>query len=198
MQAKLLFPINLSYSNRWKRDYLTKKFGEHVDLLNSEILEIGIGNGRFGFLLADSFKKYYGIDPDEDYLEIARKNTTCERVEYKLGRAEEIPFKKQFDIVFYANSWHYVKNFDKALDETARVLKPEGIVAILEPEEKSTIWANPKLNFGSPEFDPRALACKMAELEIAEKALREQSKLKIVEYEKKPIKQINFYILKKA
>ncbi len=70
---KILFDVNLTEDNKRLRDYILRTLKKYKDLKKSEILEIGIGNGRFGFLIGKKFKNYYGIEPDKKYLEIANK-----------------------------------------------------------------------------------------------------------------------------
>jgi len=96
MTKKVLFPVGMNPSN-----YLISKFSKYIDLEKSEILEIGIGNGRFGSILSKKFSHYYGIDIDREYVKIAKTNIPKgSNVTYKLGNAQEIPFDKKFDIIF--------------------------------------------------------------------------------------------------
>ena len=69
-----MFSTGLNESNRLKRDYLLKKLKRYKTLAESDILEVGIGNGRFGSIIAEEFKSYSGIDPDLEYVKLAIKN----------------------------------------------------------------------------------------------------------------------------
>ena len=159
-----------------------------------ELLEVGCGNGRFGVLLAPSVSKYYGIDPDKERIALAKKTKT--NAEYKVGTAENIPYEKQFDIVFYANAWHFVKDYEKALNETKRVLKDTGILVILEPTEKTNTWASKALVRGDPAFNEELYKEKIGTLKHAEKILQEQKVFKIVEHEYYEKIASNLWILK--
>ena len=198
MNKKVLFPIELNESNRHKRDFLIGKFSKYVSLPNSDFLEIGIGNGRFGYLLGERVAHYYGIDVDEEYVRIAKTNVPQEvKVTYKVGDAEEIPFERKFDVVFYAQSWHFIKNFQKAFKGAERVLKLRGIVAILEPSENSKNWASPKLRHDSPEFDEKLYQEKLQDLQRGRSAILGQSLFDVVEddYDKKTT--LHFYVLRR-
>ena len=161
---------------------------------NSTILEIGCGDGRFGSYLGNKFKKYRGTDPDKEYIYIAKKQNKLKNVFYKLGYAEKIPFKNKFDIVFFAFSWHFVKDFEKAIIEIKRILKKDGILIILEPSRKSSGWASPVLNKDSPLFNKLKYKNKILALKKAEEFLKCQNILKIIYQE---IKESNIWVLKK-
>ena len=154
--------LELTERDAYLRDYLIDKFNKYVELSQSDLLEIGIGKGRFGLLLAQSVARYYGTDVKKELVEIAIADSNKgDNVTYKIGNAENIPFSRQFDIIFYSLSWHFIKNTEKALEEAKRVMHPDGIVAILEPSENTTEWANLRLTKGSPEFDEEYLSRKL-------------------------------------
>ena len=199
MVKKVLFPIELNGSNRYKRDYLIGRFSNYVGFSSADFLEIGIGNGRFGYLLGERVAHYYGIDIDEEYVRIAEGNIPEEaNVTYKVGSAEDVPFDKQFDVIFYAQSWHFINDFQKALKEAERVLKSDGIVAILEPSENSRNWASPKLRRGSKEFDEIAFQKKLLDLERGRRAIFNQNLFEVVEDEYDARTTSYFYVLKKS
>lgn len=132
---KVLFDTRLTENNKLLRDYILKKLKRYKELEKSDLLEIGIGNGRIGFLIGKKLKRYYGIEPDKEYLRIANKTKPEKNFFYKSGKAEKIPFKKKFDIVLYSFSWHFIKNHKKAIEECERILKPKGIILIIDPKE---------------------------------------------------------------
>jgi len=193
---KILFPIRLSKGNVQYRDLLTDHFSKYLELSSSSVLEIGIGNGRFGFLLGDKVSNYSGIDLNPEYVKIAKTNIPeGAEIDYKFGDAEKIPFDKQFDIVLYAFSWNKIKDLDKAALEAKRVLKPNGIVAILEPLEEEKNWANPRLKKDSPEFDEEYYKQRTGEIRKGRKAIEQQKLFKIVEEYKTGVGP-NLWILK--
>lgn len=193
---KILFSAELCPANVYRRDYLLQKFNKWLNLSSSDLLEIGIGNGRFGKLLANYFNRYYGIDPDLEYVGLARENIpTGAKVFYEVGSAENIPFERDFDIVFYGLSWHVIKH-KKALQETMRVLSKNGLVSILEPSIHTKNWASHVLKQGHPKFDERLYKRKISQLRKAEEYLKNQDVLKIVEHEYDPETTLNIWILK--
>lgn len=129
-------------------------FGKYRNPRECTLLEIGCGQGELGLVLGGNVvKAYYGVDPDKERIVYAKnKLQGREHIEYHVGKAEQIPFKKKFDILFYTFSWHFIRDFDRAVKEASRVLTKDGILVILEPNEKTTQWKSPILTRGTPEF----------------------------------------------
>ena len=164
-----------------RKKYILTNISKYVKPKDSEILEIGIGKGFFGSLISSEFKSYSGIDIDKKLVDIAKKNISKNsKIKYKVGDALKIPFIKKFDILFYPFSWHFMKDFEKVLKESKRVLKPKGIVVILEPSENTTKWASPILTKDSEEFNKRIYNKKLKVLKLARKFLHSQKIFKIV------------------
>ena len=198
MNKKLLFSTELTEKNRYLQNYLIDKFSRHVYLPASNFLEIGIGNGRFGVLLGSNVAHYFGIDIDREYVRIARKNIPKRaNITYKTGNAENIPFDRKFDIMFYSLSWHFIEDKEKALEEAKRVLRPEGIIAVLEPSENvdTKDWASPKLRRNSPEFNLELWNKKLKAIINGRQAILEQRLFKIIEDEYDTKTAANLYIL---
>ena len=171
---------------------LIKKYKNPKDSL---VLEVGWGDGRFGSFFGDEFKKYFGIDPDKEYILEAKKKNKYKKETYRLGSAEKIPFKNKFDVIFLAFSWHFVNDFDKAMSEIKNALNEEGILIILEPSKKTKRWASPKLIRGNPKFDESLLKRKIFHLKIARNFLEKQNYLKIIN---KKLNETNIWILKNS
>ncbi|MBW3014603.1 class I SAM-dependent methyltransferase [Candidatus Woesearchaeota archaeon] len=195
MSKKVIFDTKLNPRTLALRSYVVTRLNKHIDLSSSKLLEVGCGNGRFGVLLAPLCAEYIGIDPDREYLEMARA-VVPQTARILEGSAEKIPLDDDsVDVVFYAFSWHFVDH-EKALPETRRVLRNDGIVAILEPSTSTTQWADPKLRPGDPEFDEDLYQEKMRQLEKAEAAIDKQLIFDNAVPEYDPHTRFNFWILK--
>lgn len=182
LMNKVIFDASLSKKNIAYRDFLLTKIKKYRNPASSIALEIGIGNGRFVILLADKFKEYWGIDPDEKYIHIAQENTSkFTSVHLRLGKAESIPLKKKFDVILFINSWHFTDN-EKALIEVKKSIKENGIVLISEPTENSKFAAS-TLQKGHPDFDEKKFNFKLKKLKKAANFLKEQKDFVIVEEE---------------
>jgi ubiquinone/menaquinone biosynthesis C-methylase UbiE len=198
MGNKILFSRKLTPLNKERVDYLIKNISEYKYLKESNILEIGIGNGRFGFLLKGQFKHYYGIDIDEEYLKIAKKSVSKgSKITYKLGSAEKIPFKRKFDIIFFAHSWYLMKDFNKVISEQNKFLESDGLLVILEPSINGK-WANPKLNNSSPNFDQVLFERTKRKLNEAREFILNQKYFKVLKHPKNQEDKFSLYILKKV
>ncbi len=100
---------------------------------NTDVLEIGVGNGSHAQLLAGSARSYTGIDLT-DY---AVKSTTmrlgragCDRSHVNVRRmdAEKMDFADStFDFVWSWGVIHHSANTRTILEEIHRVLKPGGV-----------------------------------------------------------------------
>jgi len=98
------------------------------------ILDIGCGIGSFEEMLPEL--NITGLDSSEEMLEEARRRSDKKFV---LGDAEDLDFPdRSFDAVFMVTTLEFVENYEKAIDEVARVLVPGGklVVMTLNPESK--------------------------------------------------------------
>lgn len=193
---KIIFPTELDMVNRYLKEMLQWRFERYAfPLRESEILEIGIGNGRFGLLFANQFKHYYGIDKDEEYVQMARANIPKgAAITYLNADAESLPFDKKFDILFYANSWHFL-NHEKALNEAERVLDDLGVIVIIEPSAETKRWADPRLREDSKEFEPDSLKRKIKAIEKGREAIEQQRIFRVREHKQDCISTLRFSVL---
>ncbi|MGD2278939.1 MAG: class I SAM-dependent methyltransferase [Candidatus Omnitrophota bacterium] len=93
-------------------------------------LEIGVGSGRFAAPLGIAV----GIDPSRKMVELARKRG----VDARLGTGEELSFKNStFDYAAIIVTLCFVRDPEKVVEESARVLKPDGKLIIGIIDKKS-------------------------------------------------------------
>ena len=94
-------PVVRNQYNLYLRDILVEKLSKYKQLGGCDIIEIGIGHGRIGRLIAKNFNGYYGIDRDEEKVEKASvdvpKNITYKTEEKKAAPAKEKKAKKKAD-----------------------------------------------------------------------------------------------------
>jgi len=103
---------------------------------SNAVLDIGCGNGEYTFILAQNAKSAVGIDPDENLVRSARQNYKYKNIFFQVGRGDSLDFSStSFDMVIYCQSLHHVplKFQSKALKESWRVLKAQGMLLIIEP-----------------------------------------------------------------
>lgn len=106
---------------------------------DSEILEIGCSGGvLLAFLQSKGFKRIYGIDIDENAIELCRqKGITSVQV----ARGEETGFKdQQFDMIIASDVLEHIQDENKTLFEWHRILKFGRSLIIFVPAFKF-LWS---------------------------------------------------------
>ncbi len=94
-----------------------------------DFLEVGCGNGATSKYIARNYNlNVTGIDLDPEQIELARRNVDeLPNCHFLAGDATRLPFQhNHFDIVLSFGVTHHISNWLDALEEIARVLKPEG------------------------------------------------------------------------
>lgn len=104
---------------------------------NLQIIDLATGTGDLAIVL-NKLKpnKIFGIDISERMLQLAIKKTETKKlanIEFKITDAEDLPFEdNSFHVAAVAFGIRNFENLNKGLSETWRVLKENGIFAILE------------------------------------------------------------------
>ena len=107
---------------------------------DKRILDIGCATGNFLYKIQKINKEaeLYGIDSSLRMIEIA-KNKFKEIKFYNL-KAEEANFPENFfDIITIIEAFHHLQNQTLALERISRILKPNGILLIVEPDLNNKI-----------------------------------------------------------
>ena len=112
--------------------------GELLELDGKTALDVGCGEGRFTRILAARAKHVTGIDINQDSLDRAAAKDAAEDapVTWRNAPAEDMPFiDSSLDVVVFSNSLHHVARemMDRAIGEAERVLKPGGVLYVMEP-----------------------------------------------------------------
>lgn len=95
---------------------------------NSQVLDVGCGNGRLLKLFAQHPVEYTGVDSSEQLIELAKINQPAGR--FVVGDVLQLPFPDaQFDVIFMIAVLHHIPSRvlrERVLREIWRVLKPGG------------------------------------------------------------------------
>jgi len=96
----------------------------------AEVLDLAAGTGKLTRLLATRYARVVAVEPDD------AMRGLIEGVEALSGTAEAIPVPdRSVDAVFVAEAFHWF-DYERALAEIARVLRPPGFVVLLW----SSVW----------------------------------------------------------
>ena len=126
-----------------------------IDLDNThKILEIGCGIGIISAHLNAQYNmNVIGTDLDPEQIAMAKKfNKSSENLKFIEADAGSIPFEKnEFDLILSLNVLHHINNWDKALIEVSRVLKPNGFFILYDlafPKLIAKIFKGIAKNYG--------------------------------------------------
>ena len=122
--------------NKQRTQRLSKSFISVVKkwkITSGKILDIGCGTGLLAIEFAKNLSgvEIIGLDLSDVALEVGRDNVqkseVIERISFKKGDAEDIPFEDNaFNLVISSNTLHLIMNPIKMFNEIHRVLKPKG------------------------------------------------------------------------
>lgn len=110
-----------------------EKISAHINELKmdhiEDALEIGCGIGTVSSWLADSYNlKVIGTDFDPEQIEAAKKMySSHQQLLFKVEDGAALSFDNgSFDLVISENVFHHIRNWQSAVGEIARVLRPGG------------------------------------------------------------------------
>ena len=118
---------------------------------NKRVLEIGCGAGQGFGLLSASSKQLVGGDYSLELLRSANRHYGA-RVPLVCLSADALPFRPaSFDIVLFFEASYYVPDMERAFDDIARVLAPNGSVLFVNanPERADFIESPHSVHYHS-------------------------------------------------
>ncbi|MBJ3591888.1 class I SAM-dependent methyltransferase [Salmonella enterica subsp. enterica serovar Saintpaul] len=106
------------------------------DFPQANVLDMGCGAGHASFIAAQNVKRVVAYDLSSQMLEVvtqAAKEKGLGNISTRQGYAESLPFEDgTFDVVISRYSAHHWHDVGKALREVNRVLKPGGMVIVMD------------------------------------------------------------------
>jgi ubiquinone/menaquinone biosynthesis C-methylase UbiE len=116
---------------RWFARQVVVPWALQGERLSGDVLEIGSGSGAMAAELLQRFPdvRLTATDYDDSMVEVARDRLRefGDRVEVKQADATQLPFPDElFDAVVSLIMLHHVIDWEKALAEAVRVLRPGG------------------------------------------------------------------------
>ena len=127
--------------------------------LDGKTLEIGCGIGKTTEQLAKRYNKLkiIAIDYDKEQIEQAMRNNH-KNIIFQQGDATKLQFgNDSFDYVIETNTFHHIKDYQKAIGEAHRILKSKGVFYVMDISRYFFIWPlsflfPPESRFSKQEF----------------------------------------------
>jgi ubiquinone/menaquinone biosynthesis C-methylase UbiE len=137
-----------------ERSFMEPLRKEIIGQAKGIILEIGAGNGlNFAFYNPEQVERVEAVEPDNAMLRYARERLNTARVPITLTQApvEALPFADEtFDSAVATLVFCSVTDPERGLSEIRRVLKPEGILLLIEHVRAHGAFARQLQNIITP------------------------------------------------
>jgi len=118
----------LRAENRARAPWVAQKLVHHFKN-PCAVLDVGCGAGFLSNTLAQQGHRLTGIDLSPKSLEVAKAYDQTQTVQYQTADACSLPFKDaQFEAVCAMDLLEHVENPNQVIAESARVLKPGGLL----------------------------------------------------------------------
>lgn len=106
------------------------------EVRDGTVLDIGCGTGGGSNILAQRFRKVYGVDISSDAIAYGKKYWKRKNISFLVGSGTDIPFPANaFDVVAAFEVFEHIKEWEEFLAELRRVTKPNGKVYISTPNK---------------------------------------------------------------
>jgi SAM-dependent methyltransferase len=121
------------------RDWLER----HVPLDGPRAVDLGCGSGRFTGLLADRYDDVLAIDISARQIEIAEVACPRPNVTYQARSLLDLDPKRDglFDLVFSVNTFHCLRDHDRALPHVKSLLADGGHAVLIDLVDPGT-WTS--------------------------------------------------------
>lgn len=150
MNFKELKKLNTFEENYWwhvgRRLIINRLLTNVLKGVKNEILDVGCGTGA-NLVLLKKFGKIRGLDKSESALDFCRQKGFL-LWQLKKGSAESLPFPtRSFNLVTLFDVLEHIQDEKGALEETFRVLKPQGLVLLTVPAYQF-LWSEHDVSLG--------------------------------------------------
>ena len=115
---------------------IERALAHHLPVGARRLLDIGTGTGRLLEVLAPKVEQAIGVDQSREMLALARANLAkagIDNADIRQGDMYALPFEADgFDVVTIHHVLHYADDPAAALAEAARVVRPGGVVLVVD------------------------------------------------------------------
>jgi ubiquinone/menaquinone biosynthesis C-methylase UbiE len=141
---------------------MIRNYVPDFDVKGAHVLDVGCGDAGVPIAFAESGARASGIEPHPPSVERGRVRVAEHGVDVELrqGVAEELPYPDgSFDLVILDNVLEHVRDQGRALSETHRVLRPDGLLYLVTPKPLSlySLWNDPHYDLAGLVLLPRRL-----------------------------------------
>ena len=148
--------LSLGIDIYWRKKFVRKLNISHGD----HIADIACGTGDVCFEILRNHKaNVTGIDLAENMISIASEKAQkkqVENVQFLVGDAEDLPLdSNSVDFLTISYGFRNIAHYEKAIEEFLRVLKPGGMLGILEFSKPKNSWLGSLFTFYFHQVLPR-------------------------------------------
>jgi len=141
-------------------DFLSSVVSKLKLVKNSNVLDVGTGRGHMAIVLALYGYQVLTGEPEganwADWKTPAKKVNVEDMITFKPFNAEKIPFEDaSFDAIFLYATFHHISNKKLALNEFLRVIKPKGVLIIIELTDEGVEVVRKRWRGHPDAVDPR-------------------------------------------
>ncbi len=153
--------LSFGIDHIWRRRVIKeirKRFDQQLSSL--QILDMATGTGDLAIAVAKLHPKHIdGVDISQPMMEVGRRKVNSRElssmISFREGEAERIPFDDAtYDVVMVAFGVRNFEDLNGGLQEMKRVLKPGGLMLVLEFSHPDTFPMKPLYSFYSKVIIP--------------------------------------------
>ena len=108
-----------------------------INTKKMNIIEMGAGHGRMTIIFTNLFKKILAIDPEESLINLLNKKIKEDNLSSKINTqiygCENFYSKNKFDMIIFTYSFMWIKDKQKCLLNTSKLIKKNGYLLVIEP-----------------------------------------------------------------
>lgn len=114
-----------------RRTILDVMAAQRLGTKDLQVADIGCGAGSNSFLWAELGHRVHGLDVNAPLIEVAKKRRkeTHSTAQFQVGSATHLPWEDEMmDVCLIPELLEHVPEWERCLDECARILKPSGVL----------------------------------------------------------------------
>jgi ubiquinone/menaquinone biosynthesis C-methylase UbiE len=120
----------------WMADSTKQEVVQMLPKLSGDVLEVCVGSGLLTGHLPATYASYVGLDLSRSLLTTLRARMPS--IPLVQGDAQDLCFSSgSFDVVLIFAGLHHLPQFERAVLQAYRVLRPNGVFVCLEPSAKA-------------------------------------------------------------